>query len=98
MKFVGLSALSIGLLYPQETHLVLLHVTGWVDHSAAESIKSMKILDDPCWERTRDLPAPSAVRQPTPPPRTIYSKHKYSKYTQILLTASFLTYLPENTK
>jgi len=40
-------------------------------HSAAGRIMSMKNSSDSIGNRTRDLPACTAVRQPTAPPRTL---------------------------
>ena len=46
----------------------LISVRGWVD-SRAGRIMSMKNSNDPVGNRTRDLPACSAVPEPTAPPR-----------------------------
>ena len=77
---VRLSALCTGLLYPQETFLVLISVRGWVNtrgHSAAERIMSMKNSNDTIGNRTRNLLTCSAVPQPTAPPRALkmFVKH-----------------------
>jgi hypothetical protein len=69
MKVVRLSDLRTGHLYLQKTFLVLISVKGRVDHSAAGRIKSMKNSNDTIVNRTRDLPASSAVPQPNAPPR-----------------------------
>ena len=59
-------------LLPQEIFLVLISVRRWVtpSHSAAGRIMSMKNYNDTIANRTRDLPACSAVHQQTAPPRT----------------------------
>ena len=77
---VRLSALCTGLLYPQETFLVLISVRGWVNtrgHSAAERIMSMKNSNDTIGNRTRNLLTCSAVPQPTALPR---APTKYQAY------------------
>ena len=62
MKLTRLSALCIARLYPQEIFLRLSRLRG---HSAAGMIMSMKYSNDTTVNRTRDLPACSAVPQPT---------------------------------
>jgi hypothetical protein len=68
MKVVRLSALRTGRLYPQGnihgTHFCW-RLSRLQDHSAAGRIMSMKNSSDTIWNRTRDLPAFSAVPQPT---------------------------------
>ena len=51
------------------TYSFLLEPEWTQDHSAAGRIMSMKISDDTIGNLTRDLPACSAVSQPTAPPR-----------------------------
>jgi hypothetical protein len=71
MKVVRLSALRTGHLYPQETFLVLIYVRGWVDPRAIvrpEGLCQWKKSNDTIGNRTRHLPACSAVPQRTAPP------------------------------
>ena len=74
MKVVGLSALRIGRLYPPGnipgTHFCL-RLSQPQGHSAAGRIMSMKNSSYTIGNRTRDLPACSAVPQPTAPPRPV---------------------------
>ena len=69
---VRLSALHTGRLYPQGnipgTHLCW-ELSRSEGHSAVGKIMSMKNSNDTIGNRTRDLPACSAVPQPTAPPR-----------------------------
>ena len=68
------SALCTGHLYPQAIFLVLIsgkRLSQPEGHSAAGRIMSMKNSDDTIGNRTRDLPACSAVPQPTASPRCL---------------------------
>ena len=69
-----MSALCTGRLYPPGnipgTHFCW-RLSQPQGHSAAGRIMSMKNSNDTVGNRTRDLPACSAVHQPTAPPRTL---------------------------
>ena len=72
MKVVRLSVLRTGPLYPQQISLVLICVRDRVEpqgHSAAGRIMSMKNSSNTIENRNCDLPACSAVPQPTEQPR-----------------------------
>jgi hypothetical protein len=64
---VSLSALRTGRLFPQEVFLVKLSQPQ--NHSVDVRIISIKKPNDPIGNGNRDLPACSAVLQPTAPPR-----------------------------
>jgi len=98
MKAVRLSALRTGRLYPPG------YITGthfcWrlsrpQHHSAARRIMLMKDSNDPIGNWTCNLPACSAVPQPTTPPGTPIQK----TVTLVLEhTLTYATRLPHNTK
>jgi len=67
MKVVRLSALGTGRLYPQG-NIPGTHFCQPQGHSAAGRTMSMKNANEAIGNRTRDLPACSAVPQPTVPP------------------------------
>jgi hypothetical protein len=61
IKVVRLSALRTGRLYLQGWSLVLISVRGSVIPRVVGRTKSMENANDPIRDRTRDLPACSAV-------------------------------------
>jgi len=71
MNVVRLSALRTGRLSPKKIFLVFLLEGEWVnprDIVLPEVLCQMKYSNDTTWNRTRDLPACSAVPQPNVPP------------------------------
>jgi len=78
MKVIRLSALHTGRLYPPRnipgTHSCW-RLSQYQGHIAAGRIMSMKNSSDIIGNRTRNLPACSAVPQPTAPPRASLQQH-----------------------
>ena len=77
MKVVRLSALRTGGLYPPPPGNIpgtrfYYRLSQPQGHSAAGRVMSIKNSNDTTGNRTRDLPACSAVPQPTAPPRAPY--------------------------
>jgi hypothetical protein len=85
MKVVGLSALPTGRLYLQELLLVLilLEAESPQDHSATGRIMTMKYSNDIIENQTHDIPACSAVPQPTVLPRSHAKRVTLSKSCNI---------------
>jgi len=84
MEVIRLSALRTA----QEIFLVLISVRDWVNPGAivrAGRIMSMKKSNDTIGNRTRDLPACSAVPQPTAPPAACPI---YQNYDTVITSAT----------
>jgi len=84
MNGVKLSALSTGRLYPPGnipgTHLCW-RLSQPQDHKAAGKFMSMKNSRDTIGDRTRELPACSAVPHPTASPRTHFIGSSVSDFS-----------------
>ena len=97
MKVISLSVLRIYRLYPQGkipgSHFCYSRIRTQ-GHSAAGGIRSKKNLKDPIGKRTRNLPARSAVPQPTALPQTLLTEtsvFKSDSYTNTRFTAFCFT-------
>ena len=84
---------------PQEIFLVLITVRGWVElhgHNAAGRNKWMKISSDIKRNRTHDLPACSAVPQPTAPPCAPPPPPNRIVQLNLLHSSTLLMFCPPN--